>query len=102
MLRPPAQIPPQRKSKRKSVTADTPPAFIWHTFTDKTVDVQNALTFAQKLKDNGVPFELHIYPEGEHGLALCNKETYSQKPNRLLPHNEGWIDLAINWVKDFK
>lgn len=86
----------------KHVSADTPPAFIWHTFPDKTVDVQNALTFAQKMKDNGIPFELHIYPEGDHGLSLCNEETWSQKPNMLMPHAEGWADLAVRWIKDFK
>ena len=86
----------------KHVSADTPPAFIWHTFPDKTVDVQNALTFAQKMKDNGIPFELHIYPEGDHGLSLCNKETWSEKPNMIMPHAEGWADLAVRWIKDFK
>ena len=86
----------------KHVSADTPPAFIWHTFNDKVVDVQNALTFAQKLKDNAIPFELHIYPEGDHGLSLCNEETWAQKPHLIKPHAEGWIDLAIKWIKDFK
>ncbi|MBQ9080075.1 MAG: alpha/beta hydrolase [Clostridia bacterium] len=92
----------ERFELEKHVSPDTPPTFLWHTFTDKTVDVQNALTFAQKLKDNGVPFELHIYPEGDHGLSLSNEQTWSQKPNMIMPHTEGWIELAIKWIKDFK
>jgi len=86
----------------RHVSPDTPPAFIWHTFKDQLVDVQNALTFAQKMKDNGVPFELHIYPEGGHGLALCNELSCSQRPHLILPHNESWVQLALRWVKDFK
>lgn len=84
------------------VTPETPPAFLWHTLTDKTVTVQSSLTFAQALKDNGVPFELHIYPEGAHGLSLCNEETCSGREDRISRHNENWSQLAIRWIKDFK
>lgn len=91
-----------RFSLDKHVSPATPPAFIWHTFTDKTVIVENSLTFACKLRENNVPFELHIFPEGDHGLSLANEETSTQKPNRIIPHVQCWIDLAIRWVKDFK
>lgn len=86
----------------RHVTPETPPTFLWHTFPDKTVDVNNSLLFASALRENGVPFELHIYPEGPHGLSLCNKETWSNRENMLMPHAAGWIDLAINWIRDFK
>lgn len=86
----------------KHISPATPPAFIWHTFTDKTVIVENAIIFAQKLRENNVPFELHIFPEGVHGLSLANEETWTQKPNLIIPHVQCWIDLAIRWVKDFK
>ncbi len=91
-----------RFSLERHVSGDTPPAFIWHTFPDKTVSVENSLVLAQKFAENKVPFELHIFPEGEHGLSLANKETWSQKPSRLLPHVECWIDLAVRWIWDFK
>lgn len=89
-------------SLEKHVTPDTPPTFMWHTFSDKTVDVQNVLTFAQKLKDNGVPFELHIFPEGKHGLSLATEETCSGNPEMLVPHVRPWADLSVKWIKDFK
>ncbi len=91
-----------RFSLEKHVSPQTPPAFIWHTFTDKTVIVENSLVFAQKLRENDVPFELHIFPDGCHGLSLANDETCSQKANLIVPHVQCWIDLAIRWVKDFK
>ena len=86
----------------KRVDATTPPAFIWHTFPDKTVPVQNSLLMANAMLAAGVPFELHIFPEGPHGLALCNEATWSQNPAMLAPHNECWVDLAIKWMKDLK
>ncbi|MFU8780437.1 MAG: alpha/beta hydrolase [Kiritimatiellia bacterium] len=54
----------------KHVTPDTPPCFLWHTVEDQAVPVENSLLFAQALRQHGVPFELHIYPDGRHGLGL--------------------------------
>jgi acetyl esterase/lipase len=57
-------------SSEEQVTADTPPCFIWHTWEDQTVKVENALAFAAALRAKGVHFELHIYEKGPHGLGL--------------------------------
>jgi hypothetical protein len=48
-----------------------------------------------------VPFECHIFPEGVHGLALCNEETNEGKANLTVPHAEVWAELAVKWIKDF-
>ncbi|MEG2075263.1 MAG: alpha/beta hydrolase [Victivallaceae bacterium] len=53
------------------VTADTPPAFLWHTAEDGAVPVENSLMFCSALRRNQVPFELHIFPRGHHGLGLA-------------------------------
>lgn len=52
------------------VTDDTPPAFLWHTVEDRAVPVQNSLLFASALAKAGVPFEMHIYEKGGHGMGL--------------------------------
>ncbi len=83
------------------VKENTCPAFIWHTFSDACVPVQNALMFASKMVEYKVPCELHIYPAGPHGLSLCNKETWSNYPGLVVPYAEGWCDMAINWIKKF-
>lgn len=57
-------------SPDRLVTAQTPPAFLWHTWEDPAVPVENSLLFAAALRANNVPFELHIYPKGRHGLGL--------------------------------
>ena len=92
----------ERFSLERHVTPETPPAFLWHTFSDKTVPVQNSLIFAQKLQECGVPFEMHIFPAGTHGLSLASEETWSQKPDMIVPHVQCWIDLAIKWAKELK
>jgi acetyl esterase/lipase len=57
-------------SNEKQVRSDTPPTFIFHTFADSTVKVENAMVFAAALRRQGVPFALHIYPKGAHGIGL--------------------------------
>ena len=57
-------------SNELQVTKDTPPTFIWHTAEDKAVPVENALLFAAGLRKAGVPFDLHIYERGNHGMGL--------------------------------
>lgn len=52
------------------VTSEVPPCFIWHTRSDRSVKVEHSLIFAGALSQAGVPFELHIYETGGHGLGL--------------------------------
>ena len=61
----------RRFSAELNITQDTPPAFIWHTAEDQAVPVQNSLQLAAALKEKDVLFEMHIYPQGRHGLGLA-------------------------------
>ena len=58
-------------SAEEHITPDTPPAFIWHTAADEAVPVENSLMLAHALAEQGVSFELHVYPKGRHGLGLA-------------------------------
>jgi acetyl esterase/lipase len=60
----------RRLSLETSVTAANPPAFLWHTAGDAGVPVANSLLYAQALAAAKVPFSLHVYPDGRHGLGL--------------------------------
>ena len=51
----------------QEVTDDTPPAFIWTTSTDTCVPSANSLLYALALAKHKIPYELHVYPQGEHG-----------------------------------
>ena len=85
-------------SLEKRVTKDTAPAFIWHTVEDGSVPVENSMQYAMALRRAGVPFELHLYERGGHGLAACDATT-ATKPEQIQPDNAGWLDLAIRFIR---
>jgi acetyl esterase/lipase len=82
-------------SLEKRVDKNTPPTFIWHTKTDASVPVENTLLFVDALQKNEVPYELHIFNKGKHGLSLCNKETNSENP-----HCSHWFELSLEWLEE--
>ena len=86
-------------SLEKHVSSDTPPAFLWHTAADEEVPVENSLLFAAALSSAGIPFELHVYPFGPHGLSLATKEVEQAEKGRFPdPHVAGWIQLCSDWL----
>lgn len=58
-------------SNEKHIDENTPPCFIWHTANDGAVPVKNSLELASALAEKKVYFELHIFPDGCHGLGLA-------------------------------
>jgi acetyl esterase/lipase len=72
------------------VTPRTPPCFLWHTHDDGGVPVANALRFAEALSIHKVPCELHVYPNGRHGLGLATDE----------PTVSRWTDECSRWLSD--
>lgn len=86
-------------SLENQVSEDTPPAFLWHTFEDGSVPVENTLLFANAMRKAGVPFELHIYPRGGHGLSLANEETSAPGGNTIVPECQNWITMAGDWIR---
>ena len=63
-------------SCHKQITTDTPEAFLWHTSSDECVPVMNSLLYAQGLATHSINYEMHIYPEGGHGLGLAPNNEY--------------------------
>lgn len=57
-------------SVEKQVKPDTPPAFLWHTATDQSVPVENSEMYAKALREQKIPYALHVFSEGGHGLNL--------------------------------
>lgn len=87
-------------SLEKHVNGDTPPAFIWHTFDDGAVPVDNSLMIAQSMKNNNIPFELHIFPEGEHGLSMCDERTAAHDA-QINKYAGKWFELCVDWLNKF-
>ncbi len=88
-------------SCEKQVSEDTPPAFIWHTFEDNAVPVENSLLMASALAEKKINTELHIFPKGWHGLSLCNNTVFGPNADyNHLAEVQVWIDMAVRWLKN--
>jgi acetyl esterase/lipase len=79
-------------SNELQVTKDTPPCFVWHTYEDSGVPVENSLQFAEALRRAGVPFDLHIYQKGPHGLGLGTRDWNPEK-------RHPWTRDCIYWLQ---
>lgn len=96
-----SEVEREKLSLEKLVSKNTPTTFLWHTFDDGAVPVQNSLFFANSLASNNVPFELHIYPNGVHGLSLCEELTAMNGQSEHINQHAGtWFKLAVEWIKN--
>lgn len=78
-------------SAELQVSTNTPPCFIWSTADDRTVPVENSLTLALALSKVRVPFDLHIYAHGPHGIGLGNKTFDQSKFHPWTRECELWL-----------
>jgi acetyl esterase/lipase len=79
-------------SNEKQVTSRTPPAFLFHTEDDPAVPLENSLMFAAALRGAKVPYEMHIYEHGRHGVGLAKDD----------PTLRTWSSLLENWLRTHK
>lgn len=75
----------------EAVSKSTPPAFIWATAEDQLVPADNSIRYAWALDRQGISYELHIYPTGEHGLSVGDKEICT---------GMGETQKSARWVND--
>ena len=76
-------------SNETQVTPETPPTFLWHTSDDGGVPVMNSLLFAEALSHCKVPFDLHVFSHGPHGMALAEKDA----------HVGQWKKVCETWLR---
>lgn len=81
------------------VTPDTPPTFLWHTWEDGAVPVENTFLMASALRRSRVLTEMHVFPHGGHGLALAMPLT-STSPDQNIPECAQWPTLAARFLRD--
>jgi len=91
----------EQLSLEKCVRPDSPPAFIWHTRTDETVPVANSLLLASAYEAKDLPFELHIYANGIHGMSVGGDTVYRTD---AVPYCSadmpGWLDQSVRWLRE--
>ena len=92
-------------SLEKCVTENSVPAYIFSTFGDKAVPCKNSLAIACAYEEKGVPFSLHIYEKGSHGLSVnditSDKAGVLEKRNPTTAENfNQWVDQVAVWLKE--
>jgi len=83
----------QQLSSELQVTTNTPRCFVWHTWEDRAVKLEGVLDFASALQRHGIPFDLHVYQKGPHGIGLGSR-TYD--PAKLHP----WTQDCAFWLSE--
>lgn len=69
------------------------PTFIFHNFDDTCVSVVNSFKYAENLRKKGTPVEMHIFPDGGHGIGLPIDD------RKDLNHDKIWVELLDRWFK---
>lgn len=80
------------------VTGKTPPAFIWHTAEDDVVPVSNSILYANALAQHKIPFDLHIYAHGRHGLSTVDAMTCDE-PDPKSRLAAQWLPALKEWLR---
>ncbi len=88
-------------SLEHSVSAATPPAFLWCTCTDNSVPAENTLLYASALQANHIPFELHVYPHGPHAMSTATAEG-AKTLERVDSHIATWLPLCCQWLDSLR
>lgn len=88
------------ESLDRYVTPNTPPTFIFAARDDGCVSIKNSLIYADKLDENGVGFELHIFSHGDHGFSLANDTVCDKHWLKICRQNSYWLDRSAEWLKE--
>ncbi len=85
----------ERLSLQNRVDKNSAPAFIWATTQDASVACENSMVLAMAYKKAGVPFELHLFERGRHGLCFANRET----EKGFYPASK-WLEMSYTWLRE--
>lgn len=84
-------------SPARLISQSTPPTFLWATVEDALVPVGQTLAMAQGLTEQKIPYELHVFEGGPHGLSLATQASAASQ-TAIRPDVACWIDLAECWL----
>lgn len=91
----------EETSLENSVTDRNPPTFLWATYTDGSVPVENSLIYANALRAKNVPFELHVFNKGPHAMGLATEESAWQE-DHTDSRASAWFPLCVSWLKNLR
>ena len=78
---------------------DTPPIFIRYTRIDPASETSFSVDVARKLAELEVPYELHVFNNGGHGMSVFNRcsdsDNYDSRQYRTIGM---WVDMCTDWL----
>lgn len=80
------------------VTRETPPTFLFSTFEDNVVPIENSLLYLRALEENDIPFEAHIFQKGLHGLSLATK-MFGAQEKMIDKRFTRWFSEVVEWME---
>lgn len=89
----------EQLSLEHQVSDKTPEAFIWGTYEDGSVPMENSLLLVGAMRRAHIPVEYHLYPKGGHGLALATRLTQTSDGRHVQESCATWVELAKNWIE---
>lgn len=81
------------------VCKNTVPTFLFSTYMDKTVPSINAIKYAEALANSNIPYELHIYKNGGHGMSIANAEINENVDG--ISRNKAWTNDLAEFFRDY-
>lgn len=85
-------------SCQDNVGPHTPPAFIFHTYEDDLVPVEDSIAMAAAMAGADRPFELHIFQDGAHGISLANPLTGHFADGVEGSEVHAWVQMSAAWL----
>lgn len=90
----------ERVSLEKQVTEQMPQTFLWHTYTDDVVPVENSLLLIQAMRRHEISVEFHMYAVGGHGLSVCDELSVNADGYGAQEECKSWLPLVHTWLKE--
>lgn len=84
----------------EAVDGETPPCFLFATRTDETVSIMNSVKFAEKLTEQNISYECHIYSFGPHGFSTGITAAQAGAEEILSSRVKNWTTDSIGWLKE--
>lgn len=78
----------RRYSAELQVTPETPPAILIHAEDDEGVPPDHSHVYAEALRAQNIPAEVHLYPSGGHGFGLATGNS----------NLKDWIEVCHQWL----
>lgn len=85
------------------IDENSAPAFIWSTYNDGVVPIENSMMAALKYREKGVPVSVHIFGKGQHGLSVADMTVYGRESVALKDMSVSvpeWVRLSLEWMKE--